>query len=249
MSAAARPATQPAPILRVRDVEAGYRADMPVLHGIDLDVFTGEVVTIIGPNGAGKSTLLKAIAGLVPISRGSVTYRDEAITGIATHLLTAKGIACVPQTNNIFAKLSIRQNMTLAAYALGRERDERIAASMKLFPLLAERQGEKASHLSGGQRQMLAIAMATVTQPGLVMMDEPTAGLSPKIAGEVFADIRTLADSGVTVLLVEQNAKAALAISDRAYVFAEGENRVDGRAADLLTDPVVGEIYLGVRRA
>ena len=237
-----------APLLTVRDVEAGYRPGLPVLHGIDLDVFTGEVVTIIGPNGAGKSTLIKAIAGLAPVSRGTVTYEGQDITGIASHRLTGKGIACVPQTENIFAKLTIRQNMALAAHCLGRTREARIAASLALFPLLAERQGERASHLSGGQRQMLAIAMATVTEPGLVMMDEPTAGLAPKIAAEVFRDIRALAQSGVTVLLVEQNAKAALAISDRGYVFAEGENRLDGPAADLLSDPEVGEIYLGVRR-
>jgi len=222
---------------------------MPILHGVDIDVHAGEVVTIIGPNGAGKSTLVKAVAGLIYISRGTVAMRGKDITGIAPHLLTAEGAACVPQTNNIFAKLSIAQNLSLAAYRLKADRESRINASMDMFPLLRERRGERASNLSGGQRQMLAVAMAMVTNPALVMMDEPTAGLSPKIAGEVFTQIRDLAERGVSILLVEQNAKAALKISDRAYVFAEGENRIDGTGDELLANPAVGEIYLGVRRA
>jgi ABC-type branched-subunit amino acid transport system ATPase component len=175
--------------------------------------------------------------------------RGRDITRIAPHRLTAEGIACVPQTANIFAKLTIAQNLALAAHRLRAERDARIAASMDMFPLLRQRRGERASNLSGGQRQMLAVAMAMVTSPSLVMMDEPTAGLSPKIAAEVFAQIRDLAARGVSILLVEQNAKAALKISDRAYVFAEGRNRIDGPAAELLSDPKVGEIYLGVRAA
>jgi ABC-type branched-subunit amino acid transport system ATPase component len=237
------------PLLSVRDLEAGYRPDMPILHGVSLDVAAGEVVTIIGPNGAGKSTLVKAVAGLIHVSRGSVAMRGRDITRIAPHRLTAEGIACVPQTANIFAKLTIAQNLALAAHRLRAERDARIAASMDMFPLLRQRRGERASNLSGGQRQMLAVAMAMVTSPSLVMMDEPTAGLSPKIAAEVFAQIRDLAARGVSILLVEQNAKAALKISDRAYVFAEGRNRIDGPAAELLSDPKVGEIYLGVRAA
>lgn len=234
-------------LLSVQDLIAGYRPDLPILHGINCFVDVGEVVTIIGPNGAGKSTLIKAIAGLININGGSVHFKGSEITAQAAHKLTSHGIACVPQTKNIFAKLSIEQNIKLAAHTLKSTRHERIEAALQLFPLLGERRRERANHLSGGQRQMLAIAMAMVTEPKLVMMDEPTAGLSPKIALEVLATIRQLAEQGTAILLVEQNAKAALAMSDRAYVFAEGQNRIDGRASDILSNPDVGRIYLGMQ--
>lgn len=233
-------------LLSVTELVAGYRPELPILHGVSMHVADGEIVTIIGPNGAGKSTLLKAVAGLIHINAGRVMHEGKDITGVDAHALTQAGIACVPQSRNVFAKLSIRQNVIVAAHTLEQNRRARIDAALALFPLLAERHRERAGNLSGGQRQMLAIAMAMVTEPSLVMMDEPTAGLSPKIAGEVLATIRGLTRAGTAILLVEQNAKAALRISDRAYVLAEGQNRIDGVAAELLANPEVGRIYLGM---
>lgn len=237
------------PILQASGLIAGYVPELPILHGIDVDVYEGQIVTIIGPNGAGKSTLIKAVAGLLEITGGSVTYRGGDITGRAPHELVTSGISYVPQTQNIFSSMSIHQNICLAAHTLGPERKERIANAFEMFPELQPRRGQRASVLSGGQRQMLAMAMSLVTKPGLVMMDEPTAGLAPKIVSEVFNRIRELADSGLTILLVEQNAKAALRISDHVYIFAEGQNQLDGPADKMLSDPAVGEIYLGARRA
>jgi len=233
-------------LLSISGLVAGYRPGLPILHGVSIHVAPSEVVTIIGPNGAGKSTLLKAVAGLIPVAAGQIAHHGRDITGIEAHALTRAGIACVPQSRNVFAKLSIRQNVAVAAHTLTTDRRQRIDGALALFPLLAERQRERAGNLSGGQRQMLAIAMAMVTQPSLVMMDEPTAGLSPKIAGEVLARIGDLAGAGTAILLVEQNAKAALRVSDRAYVLAEGQNRIDGPADALLADPAVGRIYLGM---
>jgi branched-chain amino acid transport system ATP-binding protein len=235
-------------LLSAHRIVAGYQPDLPILNGVTLHVAQQEIVTIIGPNGAGKSTLLKAIAGLVTISSGEVSYRDRNMTHQAAHRLVTSGIAYVPQTANIFTTLSIQQNLAVAAHTLGRQKRERIEYVYQLFPLLAERRHDKGRVLSGGQRQLLALALALITAPGLIMLDEPSAGLAPKVVDEVFGHIRALVDNGVSVLLVEQNARAALALSDRGYVLAEGRNQLDGPAQDLLNDPMVAEIYLGTRR-
>jgi len=236
------------PHLQVRGLIAGYVPGLPIVRDLSVHVGAGEIVTIIGPNGAGKSTLIKAIAGLVVIEGGAIRLAGSDITGVRPDQLADHGIAYVPQSANIFQTLTVQQNLVLASQRLAGSRDGRVEAMFDLFADLHERRGIRAGGLSGGQRQMLAIAMALVAEPTLVLMDEPTAGLSPRAAQEVLALIRSIAAEGVSVLLVEQNAKAALRISDRAYVLAEGRNQLQGAAADLLNDPLVGEIYLGVRR-
>ena len=234
-------------ILTVAGLEAGYIKDLPILRGIDLRVGRNALTCIIGPNGAGKSTLIKAIAGLVPVSAGAVTLDGTAITGIRADRMAALGMAYVPQTDNIFRTLTIRQNLLLVLRR-NRQRDQRLEELFTLFPPLKDKEGDAAASLSGGQRQMLAVAMALANRPSLILMDEPSAGLAPKAAAEVLDLARGLTAEGVSILLVEQNVKQALRVSDHCYILAEGRNQVDGPAADILSDPIVGEIYLGRRR-
>jgi len=237
-----------APLLQVNDLVGGYRPDLPILHGASIEVFAREVVTIIGPNGAGKSTLIKAIAGLIRIDAGSVLFEGEAITNAPAHRLVAAGIAYVPQRENVFATLTIAENLRLGAYSVAGGYGERAEQALAMFPILAERRAQKARVLSGGERQMLAIARALMTAPRLVMLDEPTAGLAPRVVGEMFALVRGLAASGIAVLMVEQNARAALAQSDRGYVLVEGRTRSSGAARELLDDPLISESFLGRAR-
>ncbi|WP_299967346.1 ABC transporter ATP-binding protein [uncultured Roseobacter sp.] len=235
-------------VLEARGITAGYVPDLPILRSVSLKVAAGQVTLIVGPNGAGKSTLIKAIAGLLPVSEGRITLDSREITGIRPDQLTARGIAYVPQTDNIFRGLTIRQNLDLALRGAGAEGTSRLEALLAQFPALAEKQRDRAGTLSGGQRQFLAVAMALATAPRLIMMDEPSAGLSPKAAEEVLIHARGLADEGRAVLLVEQNVKQALRLADHCYVLAEGRNQLDAPARDLLGDTVLGEIYLGKRR-
>ena len=235
-------------VLEARNVVAGYVPNLPILHDVSVHVSAGEIVTIIGPNGAGKSTLIKAIAGLLSVSGGAVLLDGKNITNIPAHKLAAEGVGYVPQTGNVFATLSIHENLVMGGAPLPKERATRqIEKIYALYPILKERMREKAGVLSGGQRQILAVARALLTQPRLILLDEPTAGLSPMAANELFALIRDLVKNGATVLMVEQNAKAALRISDRGYVMAEGQNRIDGAAHALLEDEKIGEIFLGKR--
>lgn len=232
-------------VLEARHLVAGYVPGMPILHGVSLHVAAGEIVTVIGPNGAGKSTLVKAIAGLVPVEGGSVRLRDREITGLPTHELVAVGVAYLPQTANIFTTLTVHENLLVAGHRLGRDLTRRIERVYALFPELAARRKARGAVLSGGQRQTLALARALVIEPAAIMLDEATAGLAPRVAAEVFARLRELARQGVAVLMVEQNARAALQASDRGYVLADGTNRLSGPARDLLADPAIGQIYLG----
>ncbi|WP_439530160.1 ABC transporter ATP-binding protein [Pannonibacter sp.] len=234
--------------LEVRGLVAGYIPDLPILKDVAVTVAPQCVTVIIGPNGAGKSTLIKAIAGLVPVSGGSVTLAGRDITGIAPDRMAGEGIAYVPQTDNIFRTLTIRQNLDLALRKAGGEARARLDELFTRFPPLAAKQKEKAGALSGGQRQFLAVAMALAVKPSLILMDEPSAGLSPKAAEEVLALARGLTAQGTTILLVEQNVKQALRIADHCYILADGRNQIDGSAAALIADPVVGEIYLGGKR-
>jgi branched-chain amino acid transport system ATP-binding protein len=238
-----------APVLRIEDLVAGYEPDVPVVRGAGLSIAGGEIVAILGPNGAGKSTLIKAVAGLVPVFAGRVYLEDCNITGWKPHDLIRRGLAFVPQTENVFAAMSVAENLALATAVLQRaQRRLRLESMYEFFPDLARQKSLLAGRLSGGQRQMLAVARALLVEPRLLMLDEPSAGLSPKLVEQVFAKLKDIRQSGVTILLVEQNARAALAIADRGYVLAEGRNHHSGGAAALLSDNTVAELYLGVQR-
>jgi branched-chain amino acid transport system ATP-binding protein len=235
-------------VLSTMALVAGYERDLPIVRGIDISVRAGEFVVLLGPNGAGKSTLVKAIAGLVPLHSGAVFLDGTDITAVPAHERIRHGLAFVPQTENIFTALTIDENLLLAADILPREtRRPRIAAMYEMFPDLASRPSRKAGQLSGGQRQMLAVARALVVEPSILILDEPSAGLSPRIAAEVFARLTAINEAGVTTILVEQNVKAALAIADRAAILVEGLIRHEGPAANLADDPIVAELYLGAR--
>ena len=202
-------------------------------------------MAILGPNGAGKSTLVKAVVGLVPVSSGRTLLFGQDITRLAAHRMVFQGLAFVPQTENVFVNLSIAENLELAAAIVKADRDERLPPVYAMFPDLARQRSLPAGQLSGGQRQMLAVARALITRPRLLVLDEPSAGLSPKLVGLVFDKLREVRASGVTVLLVEQNVKAALALADRAAVLVEGRERLFAPAAELLADERLAALYLG----
>ena len=233
--------------LSTRGLVAGYESDLPIVRGIDFAVKPGELVVVLGPNGAGKSTFVKAIAGIVPVFGGSVALGSDDITDLAPHERIGRGLAFVPQTENIFATLTIHENLELAADILPRPlRRERIASVEAMFPDLAKRPALRAGQLSGGQRQMLALARALIVTPRVLILDEPSAGLSPRIVAEVFANLSRINRTGVTIILVEQNVKAALAIAHRGVVLVEGMLRHEGPAASLADDPIIAELYLGI---
>ncbi len=237
-----------AALLRVTDLIAGYVRGLPVVHSVSIDIAPREVVSIIGPNGAGKSTLLKAIVGGVVVEGGRITLAGRDLTDLAPHAVIAAGVGFVPQTANVFTTLSIHDNLVAGGHLLRAELGARLERAYALFPVLADKRRDRARSLSGGQRQMLAIARALMTDPRLLLLDEPTAGLAPKLVDEVFTKLRQLATAGVAVLMVEQNAKGALRMSDRGYVLADGSNRVAGRASDLLGNPDVAAAFLGGAR-
>lgn len=234
-------------LLRAHDIVSGYQPDLPILHGVTVEVGEREIVAILGPNGAGKSTLIKTLAGLVPLTSGRAELDGRPIGGLATHQLLGAGISYVPQTGNIFTTLTVHENLRAAAHTVRSDRAARYDRMYALFPDLAAKRRQPGRQLSGGQRQMLAFAKALMTEPRLLMLDEPSAGLSPKMTAMVFDTVNALARDGVGVLLVEQNVKAALRIADRAYVLVEGRNRLAGSAGDLLANPSVGQIFLGKR--
>ncbi len=234
--------------LWVDHLVAGYEPGLPIVRGASIRVEPGEIVAVLGPNGAGKSTLIKAIAGLVPVASGEVLFGGQDIRSVPAHRLVRLGLAFVPQTENVFANLSVQDNLELAGFFLGRKRATRVRAMLDLFPDLARQRQLMAGRLSGGQRQMLAVARALLVEPAMIMLDEPSAGLSPKLVGEVFQKLAEVRASGVTILMVEQNVKAALALADRAYVLVEGREQVEGPAADLRDSPDLAQLYLGGSR-
>jgi neutral amino acid transport system ATP-binding protein len=233
------------PLLEVDAVEAGYGETL-VLRGVSLKAFESELVAIIGPNGAGKSTLLKVIYGLLRPAAGRVRYRTHDVTGFRPEQLTRLGLNYVPQLGNVFPSLSIAENLLVGSVSLPRaERRPAVNELYAQFPLLAERRRQRAGTLSGGQRKLLAIARALVTHPRALLLDEPSAGLSPQAVDLVFAQLAEVKSRGIAIVMVEQNARRALALADRGYVLDMGSNAYEGTGASLLRDPKVTELYLG----
>ena len=244
MTAPERPA-----VLRATGLVAGYVPEVDILAGVDAVVHEGEIVTIVGPNGAGKSTLLKCVFGLLRPRSGRVVLRDEDITGRRPHVITRRGMSYVPQLDNVFPSLSVEENLEMGAIA-GRDGDsrERMDAMYELFPRLAERRRQAAGTMSGGERQMVAMARALMPGPEVLLLDEPSAGLAPAFVDAIFEKVLDVNRVGVTVLMVEQNARRALAMSHRGYVLDLGSNRFEGPGRELLEDPKVAELYLGGAR-
>ncbi|MFL6029369.1 MAG: ABC transporter ATP-binding protein [Gaiellaceae bacterium] len=233
------------PLLEVVDLEAGY-GEALVLRGVSLAASEAEVVAIIGPNGAGKSTLLKVIYGLVRPTSGRVRYRDDDVTGMRAERLTRLGLNYVPQLANVFPSLSIAENLSIGGVSLPRaERRSAVADIYTQFPLLAERRRQRAGTLSGGQRKLLAIARALVTRPHALLLDEPSAGLSPQAVQLVFNQLADIKERGIAIVMVEQNAIRALRLADRGYVLDMGSNAYEGTGDSLLRDSKVAELYLG----
>ncbi len=234
-------------LLTVAEVRSRYDR-IEVLHGVSLGVSEGEVVAIIGANGAGKTTLMRAISGVQPISGGSITFRGESLEHVPAHVRVARGIAQVPEGRHIFAPLSVADNLLMGSWSLSKaERADRSRYewAYQAFPILCEKRDIPAGRLSGGQQQMLAIGRAMVVRPKLLLLDEPSMGLSPLVVEQVFDALRRLKDDGMTILLIEQNAEVALEIADRAYVMETGTIAIEGPARDIANDARVQEAYLG----
>ena len=232
-------------LLVATDLVAGYLPGVDILNGASLTLLPGQLVGIIGPNGAGKSTLIKTLFGLVPVRSGAITLDGDDITGRPAHELVARGVGYVPQTRNVFPSLTIEENLKMGMYLDPARFPERFEAVVSLFPMLAERRRERAGVLSGGQRQMVAMGRALMTDPSVLLLDEPSAGLSPMNQDEVFARVAQVKEAGVSVVMVEQNARKCLQIADTAFVLDQGRNAHSGTGRELLDDPTVIELYLG----
>jgi len=231
-------------VLEASELVSGY-GEVEILHGVSLRLDRGEIVAIIGPNGAGKSTLMKAVFGLLKVKSGTVRLEGEDITGMSPERVVRKGMCYVPQSENVFSSLSIRENLEMGAFTRRDGFRHRLDEIYGLFPDLAQRPQLRAGKLSGGQRQMLALARALMLDPKVLLLDEPTASLAPKMVDDIFATIRNINQTGVAILIVEQNAKEALSICHRAYVLAGGNNRLEGTGPELLASEEVGKLYLG----
>ncbi len=231
-------------LLVMSDLKGGY-GDADILHGVSLAVDDGEIVVLVGPNGAGKSTALKAVFGLVKVRAGSIVFDGRDLTGRRPDQIVEAGISFVPQTENVFPSLSVEENLDMGGYlrngGVGPAKDKVYG----LFPPLKEKRRQPAGTLSGGQRQMVAMGRALMLEPRLLLVDEPTAGLSPLVMDQIFRILEAINQTGVAILMVEQNAKQALAIADRGYVLATGQNRHEGTGRELLDDPAVAEMFLG----
>jgi branched-chain amino acid transport system ATP-binding protein len=233
------------PLLQATDIVAGYVPEVDILRGCNLALFPGELVGIIGPNGAGKSTLLKALFGLVPVRSGSVRLRADDITGVKAHSLVAAGVGYVPQNQNVFPSLSVQENLEMGVYQRPRSFGDRFEEVCTLFPLLGSRRHQRAGSLSGGERQMVAMGRALMMGPSVLLLDEPSAGLSPAYQDEVFIRCRQINEIGVSIVMVEQNARRCLQICDRGFVLDQGQNAYTGTGDELINDPKVIELYLG----
>lgn len=232
-------------VLEVESLVAGYIPEVNILNGCDLVVDDGEFVGIIGPNGAGKSTLLKAVLGLCDVRAGDISLDGDVITGTKAHRLIAMGVGYVPQTRNVFPSLTVTENLEMGCFLKPAMFAERIDYVTTLFPRLAERRSIRTGSLSGGERQMVAMGRALMLEPRVLLLDEPSAGLSPLLQDEVFVQCKAINATGVAILMVEQNARRCLQVCDRGYVLDQGRNAYTGTGRELLTDPLVIELYLG----
>ncbi len=234
-------------MLTIKNLSAGY-GRLQVLYDISLDVQRRSVSVIVGPNGSGKSTLLKTIFGLTTIFSGEIKYNGYELKGLPPHKIAEKGVAYLPQTNNVFNTLKVRENLLMAGYRCGGELKDRVEESLNFFPLLRNYLDRKAGTLSGGEKQMLAMAMALIRSPQIMLFDEPTANLSPKLSKEVLDKIIELRESkDMTIILVEQNAKKALELGEQAYLLVSGRVAFKGQSQDLLTHPQLSKLYLGLK--
>lgn len=241
----ATPTAGAIPVVEVRNVTAGYVTGVNILNSCSLVANQGELIGIIGPNGAGKSTLLKAIFGLVKVREGEVLLQGEDITGLKANKLVAKGVGFVPQTNNVFPTLTIRENLEMGLFQKPKGIKERLEFVTEIFPELGKRLPQRAGSLSGGERQMVAMSRALMMGPHVLLLDEPSAGLSPVRQDEAFLRVKEINKAGVTTIMVEQNARRCLQICDRGYVLDQGKDAYTGTGRELLVDPKVISLYLG----
>jgi len=232
-------------LIHVDNVIAGYVPGVNILNGANLELTQGELIGVIGPNGAGKSTMLKALFGLIKVTEGVVSYRGEDVTGKKANFIVARGIGYVPQINNVFPSLTVRENLEMGGYLRKSGVSAMIDTVIGIFPRLGERIDQRAGSLSGGERQMLAMGRALMMEPSVLLLDEPSAGLSPDRQDETFVRAREINKTGVTIIMVEQNARRCLQICDRGYVLDQGRNAYTGTGDVLLHDPKVIELYLG----
>ena len=232
-------------VLRADNLVAGYLPGVNILNGCSIEAYPGELIGIIGPNGAGKSTLLKALFGLVKVREGSVTLKGQDITGLKANKLVAMGVGFVPQNNNVFPSLTIEENLQMGIFQQPKLLNERLDKIFEIFPVLADRRGQRAGSLSGGERQSVAMARALMMDPSVLLLDEPSAGLSPVRQDETFIRTRRINKAGVSVIMVEQNARRCLQICDRGYVLDQGKDAYTGTGRELADDPKVIELYLG----
>lgn len=240
---------QNAPLLEVENVWAGYIKDLDILQGINFHILPGELVAVIGPNGAGKSTLAKTIFGLLTPHKGNITFKGEKIAGLKSNQIVKRGMCYVPQIANVFPSLSVEENLEMGAFIRNISLVSLKNKIYDTFPGLANRRQQKAGTLSGGERQMLAMGKALMLEPDLLLLDEPSAALSPVLVSSVFEQIKQINQSGTAIVLVEQNARKALSMAHRGYVLDTGCDRITGNGQDLLNDPKVGELYLGAGMA
>lgn len=232
-------------LLEVTNVYAGYVKDLNILQGINFRIAPGELVAVIGPNGAGKSTLAKAIFGLLTPEQGQIIFQGENIVGLKSDKIVKRGMCYVPQITNVFASLSVEENLEMGAFIRSGSLSSLKQKIYAMFPKLGDRRRQKAGTLSGGERQMLAMGKALMLEPDLLLLDEPSAALSPILVNSVLEQVKAINQTGTAIVLVEQNAKKALAMADRGYVLENGRDRFEGKGLDLLNDPKVGELYLG----
>ncbi|MGI0489326.1 ABC transporter ATP-binding protein [Pantanalinema rosaneae CENA516] len=238
-----------APLLDVQDVYAGYVKDLDILQGINFKIYPSELVAVVGPNGAGKSTLAKTIFGLLTPHQGSILFQGKQIAGLKSNQIVQRGMCYVPQIANVFSSLTVEENLEMGAFVRDVPLQPLKEEIFIRFPRLAERRKQRAGTLSGGERQMLAMGKALMLKPTLLLLDEPSAALSPILVNSVFEQIKQINQGGTAIVLVEQNARKALEMADRGYVLEAGRDRFEGRGIDLLNDPKVGELYLGATRA